>query len=173
MKKVLYLMRDPVERMWSHLKMHRKSFASHGGDGDISIDELIKLVLLGRQNHILTRSNYTGTLYALNHLPKDRVKYMFYETLFSDDAMLTLCNFMGVNWHPGNYGLRVRGGEDAEMTKEQRAILMWLTAPVYRAVYKKFGNAVPAPWNLDAMHAKRPSFLDETTINPNVLKKAG
>ncbi|WP_294932288.1 sulfotransferase [uncultured Paracoccus sp.] len=107
--KFLYLMRDPVQRMWSHLKMRAEWMCAHVRPG-ITAGDVLQKVLEGRERHILDRSNYRGTLFALGQLPADRVKYMFYETMFANDAIAGLCRFLGVDFHPGNYNHRVRGG---------------------------------------------------------------
>lgn len=105
----LYLLRDPVQRLWSHLKMRAEWMCAHVKPG-ITAGDVLQKVLKGREKHILDRSNYRGTLFALGHLPANRVKYMFYETMFADGAIAGLCDFLGVDFHPGNYNHRVRGG---------------------------------------------------------------
>ncbi len=170
--KFLYLMRDPVQRTWSHLKM-QVGWMSSRGHPDITIDELLNMLLMGRQNHILARSSYSGTLFALSKVPKHAVKYMFYENLFTDEGVSDLCDFLDVGFHAGDYGRRIRSGSDKGMTDQQRDILRWLTAPVYRRVYNKFGEMLPASWDVAAMDAKRPNFLDDFKIHESVLKKAG
>ncbi|MDP2083074.1 MAG: sulfotransferase [Pseudotabrizicola sp.] len=170
--KMIYILRDPVSRLWSQVQMElRRRRAS--GQVQYTAEMLISSLLEGHEDHMLARSNYPGTLFALGHLPKDRVKYMFYETLFSDNAMLELCNFLNIGFKPGDYSRRVRAGVEAKMTEDQIMIFRWLLASVYRRVYDAFGNAVPRGWDLSAMDAKRPSFLDVSKIGPHVMSKAG
>ena len=170
--KFLYLMRDPVQRMWSHLKMRAEWMCTHVKPGTTPGDVLQK-VLEGREKHILDRSNYRGTLFALGHLPADRVKYMFYETMFADDTIADLCDFLGIDFHPGNYSHRVRGGGGSLMTVEQRNTMRWLLAPSYKAVSRAFGGEVPASWDASAAEAQIPDFLDRSKIDPSVLERLG
>lgn len=159
----LFILRDPVERTWSNIKMHRDWMAARGME-DLSIDELMARIVAGRQKHILARSNYRGTVLALNTtVPEDRRLYLFYETMFSDDAMARLCDFMGVDFHPGDYGKRVRGGSETDMTEEQRLVLRSLLAPVYRGMKGVFRDALPESWDHEAARVA-PGAIEGTAI---------
>lgn len=169
--KFLFIMRDPVDRLWSHINMHLGYVQRRGFQ--MTVDELLLDVVAGKHDHIMDRSNYAGSLFAQSHLPFSRVKTMFYETLFCDSAMLDLCNFLGVDFRAGDYARQVRRGRGPRMNEEQRAILRWLMAPVYRQVYAVFRNEIPLNWDMAAMDATRPDFLDVSKIAPKIIEKAG
>lgn len=169
---MLYVMRDPVNRLWSHIAMDAARWRYLGQTG-MSEDKLLKAVLANEYPYILSRSNYSGTLFALDHLSPDRVQHLFYETMFNDCAMRSLCDFLHVGFHSGNYTRQVRVGSYVRMTWEQREILRWLMAPTYRIVHAKFGDLVPKGWDMSAMDAKRPAFLDKADIHADVVRKIG
>lgn len=170
--KFLYLMRDPIQRMWSQIRM-RTQWMRNNVNPDATEDFVLHRVLGGYQMHVIDRANYRGTIHALRKLPADSVKYMFYETMFEDANIRDLCDFMGIGFQPGNYHKRVREGGDVSMTPEQYSILKWMTAVTYRAVNRAFKGQVPASWDLSAMDARMPDFLDPSKIHPKVLKRLG
>lgn len=170
--KFLYLMRDPIERTWSHIKMRTQWFHANGRP-DMTEDGVIEKILGGLERHILDRSNYRGTLHALRHVPEDRVKYMFYETMFDETEIRGLCDFLGIGYHPGQYDRRVREGATLEMTQRQRRVIRWLTSASYRSVRRQFHDKVPESWDASGRKGVIPDFLDPSQIHPNVLKRLG
>ena len=170
--KFIYMMRDPVERMWSHLKMHMNTMRRKG-DPEMDVDKLLDLVLQGEQAHILKRSAYGKTLDALSTLPQNQVHYMFYESMFNDQAMTRLCRFLDVGFKSADYGTRVRDGNKQGMSPDQRDTLRWLCAPIYQKVHDIFGADVPPEWDVEARNTSRPGILDNTAIAKTVLMGAG
>lgn len=170
--KFIFMMRDPVERMWSHLKMHANNMRRKN-DPDMDAGKLLDLVLQGKQAHILKRSDYGKTLDALGVLPKGQAHFMFYETMFNDAAMTRLCAFLDVEFASADYGTRIRGGNAQGMSPEQRDILRWLCAPIYQKVHDVFGADVPEKWDIEARNASRPRVLENTMVAKAVLMGAG
>lgn len=97
--KVLYTMRDPVKRLWSHTKFHLQ-FSS----------QLDKLESWGpkdydtflRQNHVWENAEYGHVLRNLKTgLAKDSLKVIFYEDIHADQrrALADIENFLGIANH--------------------------------------------------------------------------
>lgn len=168
--KFLYLMRDPIQRTWSHIKM-RTRWIRENARPEMTEDGVINKMIAGQERHILDRSNYRGTLLALRQLPADRVKHMFFETMFDDAQIRELCDYMAIAFQPGDYSRRVREGAELDMTPRQFRTLAWLTAPSYRMVRRQFRGQLPETWNWRAANAGVPKFIDPDQIHPSVLKR--
>ena len=159
--RLLFIMRDPLERTWSAIKMHRKFLASQGLPQH-SEDALLDQLTQNRQRHIKLRSYYQRTLFGLNRAARaDQLLYLFYEDLFCDDTIRRLCDFLGVAFVPGKYGRRVRLGERADMTGAQREKLLRLLHPVYDLLSRAPNLIVPDSWNTAAALALEPLELPE------------
>ena len=160
--KFLFILRDPVERTWSNIKMHSDWLRDRGHDVDA--DELLVRVVAGRQQHVMQRSSYQNTVFTMNRfIPEGRRLFLFYETLFSDEAMHQLCDFLGVDFHPGNYGKRVRIGQSSSMGEEQRQALRALTGHIYRPMINTFGDRIPESWDVEAANMS-PEDIKDTAI---------
>lgn len=166
--KILFILRDPVERMWSHIKMH--CAGPKGVAKNLTPDGIIATLLQGQGITFRQRGAMDLTLADLAVLPQDRVKVMFYETLFQDAQINELCDFLGVDFAPGQYGTRVNQGEALAMTDEQHATLRWLNGPTYRAIHEAVGDDIPAAWDMGAVTAPRPAFLSVSEIHEQILQ---
>lgn len=97
--KVLYTMRDPVKRLWSHTKFHLQ-FSG----------QLEKLDTWGpkdyagllRQSHVWENAEYGAILRNLKAgLPEDSLKVIFYEDIHADQrkALAGIEDFLGIAHH--------------------------------------------------------------------------
>ncbi|MEQ8699689.1 sulfotransferase [Bauldia litoralis] len=142
--KAVFLMRDPVERIWSQAKMQAKKATGRGGEGD-AYDLFGKSV---QRRKYLERTEYTSTVKNLraSFAPED-VFIGFYETLFDDAEVARLATFLGLDdlvfdasANP-NKSADLRKPDKAEWDKVRAAL-----AEVYDFVFTEFGDAVPAAW---------------------------
>ncbi len=142
----IYILRDPVDRLWSHIRMiaGRKSVGSKNVQG--KADEIF--AGMGQQNHrdIWDRSDYRGALTRLNAaLDPSQLLVLFYEELFSYSAIERICEFLGIPLMRAKLGVPVHVGPDATMTDNQRRQAQLWLAPQYEYVNNRLGN-VPAEW---------------------------
>ncbi len=96
----IYLMRDPVARVWSQIRMDSRK-------PDLSPDRQaanakMDAWLEGREHEIDRRSDYRATLNRLiGAVGRDRVHVEFYERLFSGAAIARIARFLGISpWRP-------------------------------------------------------------------------
>ena len=61
----VFLMRDPVDRLWSHVRMIAKRRSKTGNDIDKRAGWIFNRTLEGGEDHILERGDYRGTLTRL------------------------------------------------------------------------------------------------------------
>ncbi|WP_424939634.1 sulfotransferase [Aliiroseovarius sp. S253] len=136
----VYLMRDPVERIWSNIRM----VAGQGGRA--KLDAKIKGVLDGTATNILERSNYRRTLNRLSAaMPTEMFHIEFYERLFTPDAIARLCAFLGITPEPAQYERVVHRSVSADLPAAQRAQLQAALKPQYNFV-EKFMGELPSEW---------------------------
>lgn len=117
--KIIYLMRDPIERHYSSARMA----VGRNGAGR-SAEDFFML----RLEHAFSRgmADYKSHLESLRKVfSADELFIGFYENLFNDAEIRRLCDFLGVPFMPGDYGLKsfqsVEGqGLTPEMIKTAR-----------------------------------------------------
>ncbi len=133
--RVVFLMRDPVERLWSQARMR-------GREPDA---EALQRPVLAPANW--ARCDYRQTITRLESVfPPELIHYGFYEDLFTADALGGIADFFGVSrrWD-WDFDERVRKGTDVPL-REPGAALLDQLLPVYEFVRGRFGDRVPATW---------------------------
>lgn len=143
----VYLLRDPVERLWSNIRM------VVGSDDPKELDRKVDGVLAGTARNILDRSNYRRTLNRLTSvIAKDALHIEYYERLFSPDAIARLSAFLGITPAQADFSRVVHGGLRADLPRERRAQLMQVMKPQYNFVERYMGE-LPAEWTQKMVNA--------------------
>ncbi|MCK8465463.1 sulfotransferase [Aliiroseovarius sp. S1339] len=136
----VYLMRDPVDRIWSNIRMVA------GAGGQTALDAKVDGVLNGTADNILDRSNYRRTLNRLTRaIPRDALHIEFYERLFTPAAIERLCAFLGIAPQPASFDRVVHQSAKAALPMGQRAQLQAALKPQYNFV-EKFMGELPTEW---------------------------
>lgn len=97
--KVIFLMRDPVERVWSSARMRLRNNARRKTEKPSAHQNEIRLV----ENYYLRKSVAIRTRYDLTIknikevFSEESVYYGFYETMFSDTSLASLKQFAGLD----------------------------------------------------------------------------
>jgi len=148
----VFLMRDPVDRFWSSVRMMiaRKKDALARFDGP----EALFHSRLGQQP-LVRRSDYRATINALEAaVPVERIHYMFYEDMFGPNGRETvrgLTDFLGIGFVEPQLDKRVWSTDQAKvragaLTEDMRAAARARLGHVYDFVKQRFGARVPAAW---------------------------
>lgn len=142
----VYLLRDPVERLWSHVRMIARRRAATGEDITERAGRILRRVLRGEEDHIARRGDYRAVLGRLRAaVAPSRLFTAFYEELFSDQGVARLCAFLGLSPAPAPLAERVHEGVPVPMSDAQRrAAADWLR-PQYDYVAASLGP-VPSVW---------------------------
>jgi hypothetical protein len=138
---IVFLMRDPVQRIHSALNMRGPSVTA------ITNEKFLRAL---SEPSILERTRYELTVSNLRvAFPGERLFFGFYETLFCDASIRSLCEFLGLPFKPGDYKQHVnasavqqRGSLPAELIEAGRSAL----AETYAFCRREFGAAVPPNW---------------------------
>lgn len=130
----VFLMRDPVDRVWSSIRMaHRRR-----GAGVKSAEQ--RTLEVHREAYHRLRSRYDLTIARLDEaFGPDLVHYDFYERLFRPGATEELCGFLGIEPHEPDLEKRVNASPTEAVLPEATVREMAATyAPVYAAVAHRF-----------------------------------
>ncbi|MDJ0630711.1 MAG: sulfotransferase [Rhodobacter sp.] len=138
--KLLFVMRDPVDRLWSQLRHMTQS----NPDKD-----LVKNWADAFQSpRVCARADYRGVVGDLDDtFPAENILYLFYENLFTDASLTKLCDHAGASLgqaDPGN--VLNETSVKTEMPDDARAAAQALLAPQYAFCRDRFGDAVPGSW---------------------------
>ncbi|MEL6518411.1 MAG: sulfotransferase [Pseudomonadota bacterium] len=146
----VYLLRDPVERLWSHIRMMA---VRRSGDGQIDrarADRILARTIRGEERQIVIRSDYRGALERLKAaVDPARLFTGFYEDLFEGAGFDRICDFLGIARADASFAV-VNRGQPLDMRPEQRrAARDWL-ADQYDYVSANHGP-VPARWMMNSV----------------------
>ncbi len=138
--KILYILRDPVDRLWSQLR--------HMAQTNPESDILTKWAEAFRSPQICARADYRGTITDLDLMfPAEDVLCLFYEELFTEDALRRLCAHANAPFGAADTAtVRNETSLKAAMPEDARAEALRLLAPQYAFCRERFGDQVPAGW---------------------------
>lgn len=136
--RIIFIMRDPVERYNSQIRMFKKVYNREAPKTDLWNQRSTEL------------SSYENTIRALETVFKrHEIVYLFYETLFRDETIRELCKSLGVGYRDAEFQVVVNStgpGESIPPDEHQRLLAKF--EPTYAFCRKKFGAAVPAEWHI-------------------------
>lgn len=141
----IFLMRDPVDRMWSHVRMLVRRMKPAPDDFAAACMVKFDAVLAGEAEDVTLRSDYAAIHRRLTQaVPAGQLLSAFYEDVTAPDGVNRVTDFLGVARHPAKLEKRVHPGIPVDMPPalHQRA-RDWLR-PQYDYVAREFG--LPASW---------------------------
>ena len=147
----VFVLRDPVGRLWSNVRHNRSR-----GFRDAVLDDLdttFRRHLDDPTSGPFQRSDYARTIRALESVvPRDRIAYFFFETLFDPAEMGRLAEFLGIAPIGASLGRRVNPGASAEArpSRDVEALARARLASVYDFAAERFGDALPEAWRSGA-----------------------
>ncbi|MBO6790183.1 MAG: sulfotransferase [Dinoroseobacter sp.] len=145
--KFVYLLRDPISRLWSNVRM----MAGWGGGSENEISDRANRIFdrwsKGKEEALGARCDYAGPLSRLTKVVPEADRFIgFYETLFSKETVDTLCRFIGIDGMEAPLERRVHVSARIEMDAGRRAIAAERLAPQYDYVQTMFGR-MPERWS--------------------------
>jgi hypothetical protein len=134
---VVYLLRDPVERVWSAARMDMRRRGDEAPeDPETRVSHMYKHPMYE------DRTRYDLTMAAVEEaFPRADVFYGFYERLFSAQTLAPLCDFLGIDFHEPDTARQVNvspKSEGAALAEDTRRTIAQHFAPVYDAVQQRF-----------------------------------
>lgn len=141
----VYIMRDPVDRLWSHVRMIARRRARKLDEVPRRAERILERALAGGEAHITERGDYRAVLEKLAQaVAAERVHLCTYEELFSDAGIGALCRFLGITPIRGDYGRRVHEGIRLPLAEETRRRMAEFLRPQYDYVAQRLGQVPPA-----------------------------
>ncbi|MBV7409446.1 sulfotransferase domain-containing protein [Maritimibacter sp. DP1N21-5] len=138
--KAIYLLREPVDRLWSHFRMDA------GAGGEVAARAKMDDFLSGGEEIVAQRSNYRQAINRLTEvLPRERVLVEFYERLFSQATLDRICDFIGIARREGAVDKQVHGSAPASLDAERRARAQVALKQQYNFI-ERFMGGLPAEW---------------------------
>lgn len=137
---VVFLMRDPVDRVYSSVRMELRNRAAQKKKiTETPVETLLKRY--GNANNQM-RTRYDLTMAALDQVyAPEQIFYGFYETLFSQVELTRLTDFLGIDLQPAAFDQRVNASPlDQDMTPAAIQELRAFYEVTYRDCMNRFGG---------------------------------
>ena len=131
----VFLLRDPVERVWSAARMDMRRMGEAAPEpAEVRISHMY------RHPMYADRTRYDVTMERLEQVfDRDDVHYGFYERLFSGETLEPLCAGLGIDFHEPDPSRRVNESpKTVELPEPVVAEIAQHFAPVYAAVAARF-----------------------------------
>lgn len=141
----VFLMRDPVARMWSHIRMRVRRALGAGAVADTLAAELLDRVVSGLEQRMAAAGAYDAILPRLKSaVPAARLYVDFFEDVVSASSIENLCSFLGIRRVEARPRHPHRGIE-LPLRDDQRARLRDYLVPQYDYVRAEVGR-IPVAW---------------------------
>lgn len=139
--KVVFLMRDPVARVYSALRMADRNRKAAGKK--VSFPAAERFDIQGVAEWVEQRTRYEVILENLDAaFDPDQLYFGFYETFFTNESLFQLMDFLGLSHHPANFGhLANASPEGGSIAPEKVATVRAFYDKTYRACTDRFGEA--------------------------------
>ena len=138
--KVIFLMRDPVERAYSAARMHIRNLEATDKVVRGTAEEVMNRQIEGANN--FRRGQYDLTIKALEQVfDADDIHYGFYETLFDDAEIRKITNFLGIDFMAPDFDKKVNSSpRPTELSEESIIQARHRFEEVYHFCKAKFGE---------------------------------
>ena len=138
--KLFFVMRDPVDRLWSHLRYRDR----HDAELDVRhtwserIDDA----------EMMAFCDYRSTVNSLEAVfPAEDLLFLFYEDLFSEASLKTLCAFADAGYQTPAVSAPVNETPlKVDIPGDARQVLQRRLEPQYAFCRERFEDRVPAVW---------------------------
>jgi hypothetical protein len=121
--KFLFLVRDPLDRLWSHVRMQAKRFRNKDETVEIKSNNILWRVLnKGQETHLLERGDYPGAFARLRRaVPANQLMVEYAENLSTEKGLRRVCNFLEITYAAPVIEDRVHVGEPVQIKQELAA----------------------------------------------------
>ncbi len=146
--KVIFLMRDPIERLWSMARMARRNKAKLGKKNQINETEEEQLMRLSTGKAAIGRTRYDKTIANLEKIfPREDIMYGFYESMFEESFYNEFRTFLGVDLiDPDFEQIRNASPKTTLISDDLFSKLVQSYSMVYTFIHEKFGDIPLGIW---------------------------
>ncbi len=144
----VFVMRDPVERFWSHVRWAQEKQEEHA-----DASERIASYLKDKQ--FVLRTDYKRTLEELlKAIAEEEICVLFYEHLLDEGKsaleLKRFCSFLGVDFIAGDVHKKVNAGVSGKLPSDVHSAVADRFSSVYEYVFRTFNERVPQRWRENA-----------------------
>ncbi len=142
----VYVMRDPIDRLWSHVRMMAARSLPDGVQMNLHANQMMEDALGDANSEPMLRSDYRGTLERLERATTPEQRHvMLFERMFQEHSIKKLCRFLGLSIQPAQTGRKVHAGRPVSLRDDLRAAAREALQEQYTAVQERF-ETLPARW---------------------------
>lgn len=153
--KFIYILRDPVARLWSHIRMKARRREGPSGTAQEWANRIFWRIERGKNQGILARGNYREVLENLRMaVAQKRYLVIFYEDLFTNSTVDRICAFLGIGSHRANLLQAVNPGPVLLMTEKQLNVARHWLSDQYDYVRAHFDN-LPEAWQANMIRVEQ------------------
>ncbi|WP_198007894.1 glycosyltransferase 61 family protein [Methylovulum miyakonense] len=157
--RLIFLIRNPIDRFWSAVRMRAK------GNPQINIVNDFESFL--EKPHFYECTDYEKTLSTVYKVfPKERVFVQFYEQLFDPNVISQLCRFCGIDFIDPDTEKRVLEGVPSALTEAMRERIYDKFHHVFDWAENTFGENLPVSWRTDISAFRRPLATSTIKTKP-------
>lgn len=136
--KVVFLMRDPVERIWSTVRMEKRNRLKRGENLDSNFLHS-RVTQIISTKAVIARSDYKTTVQNITKVfSEDEIHFALYEKLFDKKGLNALQDFLGFELKNVNFSERVNASEYEPISEEVNKMLMEVLSPQYKFCNDRF-----------------------------------
>ena len=146
--RMVFLMRDPIARLWSHVRMTamRTAPKAFSTEAPALLQRILAGEDRGEPKAIRARGDYKAILQQLGRAVEPaRLLVMFYEDLMTVCGVTRLADYLGIARHPGKFGDRAFGGTSLALPEDLRKAALTYLRPQYDYVAKHH-RPLPDAW---------------------------
>lgn len=141
----LYLLRDPVERLWSHVRMIAGRRDPSGEVSGARCRAILNRTIGGEETQIVRRADYAGAIARLTAaIPPAKLLIDVFEEVVAGEGLNRICDFLGIERIAADPD-PVYQGRALAMTSAQRSLATKWLAPQYAAAEAALGRR-PETW---------------------------
>jgi hypothetical protein len=145
--KVLYLIRDPLARLWSHVRMIADRMDPDRFE--VVAPAMLRRVIAGEEDggirSIVRRGDYAGNLPKLRRIFGKRLLVMFTEDLFTKAGFDRVLAFLGLSPALADLDRLVHEGRAMPLPADLRPAALKFLRPQYEFIAGEFAQ-LPSPW---------------------------
>jgi hypothetical protein len=150
----LYLLRDPVSRLWSQARMLASRRSVEPSDFAALASQMLEGMLEAIRNGLPDREDYIGAVTRLrNAIAPDRLMIQLQDEMMSPPGLSRLHRFLGIADVPGEFDRRVHEGTPLALPDDLRARAQAALRPQYEYVARLIPE-LPESWrkNMTEVH---------------------
>ena len=142
----LYILRDPLSRLWSHVRMLAVRAAAQAAEVPAQARAIMARLLAGDEPGVAARGDYIAVVGRLAQAAAaERVSVVVQDDLMTPGGIARLWSFLGIGAGPVDLARRVHQGVPLPMDPDQEAAARAWLAPQYAFVQARFGR-LPQGW---------------------------